>query len=197
MPSKQEGDIRQFNRWAATYDTSILQRWYFGPIHSAMLDLLEQEERIEHSPKSILDIGCGTGRLLRAVSARWPKAELFGVNAAARMISEAKRLNPSATFNVARAEALPIPNQSMDFVLSSFSFQHWADHSKGLQEIARVLRPGGLFCLADHTMRLAKVFNERVRSGKALWAFIGSAGLAFRVHRRLWMRFVLVTVAQK
>jgi ubiquinone/menaquinone biosynthesis C-methylase UbiE len=196
MPSKPKGDIKRFNRWAATYDKSILQRWYFYPIHRAMLDLLEQEKRMG-TPQTVLDIGCGTGRLLRAVAARWPEARLIGVDPAKRMISEAKRLNPNATFNDASAEALPVPDQSIDLVLSSLSFHHWADQSKGLQEITRVLHPGGWFCLADHTMRLARLFNERVRSGKTLRVLIGNTGLAVRAHRRLWMRFVLITVAQK
>jgi ubiquinone/menaquinone biosynthesis C-methylase UbiE len=196
MPSKSEDDIKRFNRWAATYDQSVMQRWYFGPIHSAMLDLLEQEKLTE-PPHSILDVGCGTGRLLRAASIRWPQTKLFGVDPAEQMISEAKRLNPNTTFKVGEAESLAFPHQSIVLVLISLSFHHWADQSKGLQEIARVLRPGGWLCLADHTILLANLFQERVKSLNQIRTLISDVGLSVQSHRRLWTRFILITLARK
>jgi ubiquinone/menaquinone biosynthesis C-methylase UbiE len=162
-----------------------------------MLDLLVREGP-KDPPRCIIDVGCGTGRLLRAAAVRWPDAQLFGVDPAERMVSEANRLNPKAVFKLASAESLPFPDQSADIVLSSLSFHHWAIQKKGIQEIARVLRPGGLFCLADHSIiLLAKLFGEKVKSRNQIRALIVGAGLAVRQHRRLGMRFVLITVAQK
>jgi ubiquinone/menaquinone biosynthesis C-methylase UbiE len=60
-----------FDKWAATYDESITQRMFFGPVQSAMLDLI-QRTNIVQAPGTILDIGCGTGRLLRSAQQRWP-----------------------------------------------------------------------------------------------------------------------------
>jgi ubiquinone/menaquinone biosynthesis C-methylase UbiE len=196
MPSKSEDDIKHFNLLAATYDQSVMQWWYFRPIHSAMLDLLEKEKTTE-PPHSILDVGCGTGRLLRAASIRWPQAKLFGVDPAEQMISEAKRLNPNITFMVGKAESLPFPDQSIDLVLSSLSFHHWADQSKGLRETARVLRRGGKFCLADLTILLTKLIHKGVKSFKQVQTLISGAGLFVQLHRRLRMRFILITLAQK
>ena len=197
MLSTTNPDVKRFDRWAATYDESILQRLYFGPVHSKMLDLLAREGP-EDAPSCIIDVGCGTGRLLRAASARWPKAQLLGVDPAERMVAEATRLNPNAVFRLALAEALPIPDQTADIVLSSLSFHHWVDQNKGLQEIVRVLRPGGFFCLADHNLiLLAKLFGERVKSGEQIRTLMTGAGLAVRQQQRLGMRFVLVTLAQK
>jgi SAM-dependent methyltransferase len=82
-------------------------------------------------------------------------------------------------------------------VLTSLSFHHWANQTKGLQEIVRVLRPGGLLCLADHAMLLLKLFGEKVKSRNQIRALIIGAGLAVRQHQRLGMRFVLITLAQK
>jgi ubiquinone/menaquinone biosynthesis C-methylase UbiE len=195
-PPTTTHDVARFDRWAATYDESILQRWYFGPVHTRMLDLLMQEGP-EKPPRCIVDVGCGTGRLLRAVSVRWPEAQLIGVDPAGQMVSQAGRLCPKATFKLASAESLPLPDESADIVLSSISFHHWADQEEGLQEIARVLRPEGLFCLADHTFRLAELFGGKVRSRDQIRGLLMGAGLAVRQHRRLRARFVLITLAQR
>jgi ubiquinone/menaquinone biosynthesis C-methylase UbiE len=110
------------------------------------------------------------------------------------MVSEAARLNPQATFRLAAAESLPFPDQTADAVMTSLSFHHWSNQAKGLQEIARVLRPGGLFCLADHRLNL---FRERVRNRKQIQALIIAAGLAVRKQRGMGMGLVLVTIAGK
>ena len=196
VPSTTNTDVERFDRWAATYDQSVMQRLYFGPVHSKMLDLLRRQGP-KTSPGCILDVGCGTGRLLRAASVDWPEAQLWGVDPAARMVTEAARLNPKATFKLASAETLPFPDQSADIVLSSLSFHHWADQPKGLHEIARVLRPGGYFCLADHALLLTKLLGEKVKSRAEIRALMMQAGLAVRQHQSMGIRFVLITLAQK
>jgi ubiquinone/menaquinone biosynthesis C-methylase UbiE len=77
------------------------------------------------------------------------------------------------------------------------SFHHWADQKQGLQEIARVLRPEGWLCLADHTIQLAKLFGEKPRSRPQIRALMENAGLGIRQQHRLGLRFVLLTLAQK
>jgi len=197
VPSTTNPDVKRFDRWAATYDQSVLQRLYFLPVHSKMLDLLVREGS-KDAPSCIIDVGCGTGRLLRDASARWPEAQLLGVDPAEKMVAEATRLNPNAIFRLAPAESLPFPDQTADIVLSSLSFHHWANQKKGLQEIVRVLRPGGFFCLADHNViLLAKLIGERVKSREQIRALMISAGLSVRQQQRLGMRFVLITLAQK
>lgn len=197
MPSTTNSDVKRFDRWAATYNQSVMQRLYFVPVHSKMLDLLVREG--PKDPAScVIDVGCGTGRLLRAASVRWPEAQLLGVDPAERMVAEATRLNPNAIFKLASAESLPFPDQTADIFLSSLSFHHWANQEKGLQEIARVLRPRGFFCLADHSIiLLAKLFGEKVKSREQIRALMISAGLTVRQQQRLGMRFVLITLAQK
>ena len=153
--------------------------------------------RGKEPPKCILDVGCGTGRFLRAASVRWPQAQLVGVDPAEQMILEAARLNPQATFKVGFAESLPLPDESADIVVSSLSFHHWEDHQKGIQEIARVLRPEGLLCLADHNMLLSKLWKEKVQSRKEIQTFMIEAGLTVRRSQGLGLRFVLITLAQK
>jgi ubiquinone/menaquinone biosynthesis C-methylase UbiE len=196
MAASAKHDVEHFNRWASTYDRSVLQRFFFGPVHTQMLDLIS-ENSPEAPPGCIMDVGCGTGRLLHLASTCWPEAQLIGVDPAEAMISEARRLNPGAEFRVSLAESLPFPDGSADLILSSISFHHWMDHPKALREIARVLRPGGRFCLADHIFLLTRVTGERVQSPAQIQALMGGAGLAIRGQRFLFLRFVLITLAQK
>ena len=186
--------MERFDLWAATYDKSPMQRWLLRPVHTKMLDLTAQV-MLNDPPRCILDVGCGTGRLLQAASIRWPDAQLSGVDPAEHMVAEARSLNPSGTFKVASAESLPLADQAMDLVLSSLSFHHWADQEKGLREIARVLRPGGWFCLADHTFVLSRLADRKVRTKSQVRKLMAYVGLT--VRRQARARFILITLAQR
>jgi len=194
MPAELNPDVDRFDRWAPKYDQSWMQRWYFGPVHAAMLDELAAHGSSE-APRCVLDIGCGTGRLLRAAALRWPQAKLTGVDPAEHMVTEARRLTPSADIRVAPAESIPFSDSSMDLVLTSLSFHHWADQRRGLQEIVRVLRPGGRLCFADHTAPGWLVLHERSRSWAELRSMMSEAGLKVCERHQLWSRFVRVVVA--
>lgn len=141
-------DVRHFERWSHTYDSSWMQRRFFIRVHAAALDLAATCP----PPSSVLDVGCGTGRLLRAASVRWPDAQYIGVDPAQGMVDVAQSLTPGATFHRGFAESLPLPDASVDLALSTISSHHWRDQAAGVREIARVLRPGGHFILADFVM---------------------------------------------
>ncbi|MEO7015199.1 MAG: class I SAM-dependent methyltransferase [Leifsonia sp.] len=95
----------------------------------------------------ILDVGCGSGALLRFLGPARPDVELTGVDPAADMVREAA--SARATVLRARAEELPFADGSFDLLVSSTSFSHWQDHAAGLAECHRVLTPGGSLVLAD------------------------------------------------
>ena len=97
------------------------------------------------APHRVLDVGCGTGYLLRQLAARAPDAvELVGVDAAAPMVRVAQEstADPRVRFHAATAEHLPEPDGVFDLVVSTTSFDHWADQEAGLRECARVMAPG-------------------------------------------------------
>ena len=101
----------------------------------------------------VLDIGCGTGYLLRQIAQQLPTAvELAGIDAAPGMVEVAQTLAPASGrlhFSVGFVEKLPYPTGSFDLVVSTTSFDHWADQRAGLEECARVLVPGGHLVLTD------------------------------------------------
>ena len=141
-------DVDRFNSWASTYDRHWMQRIIFGPIQRTVLQMAaEQVGR----PNAILDVGCGTGKLLRAAATRFPGARLEGVDVAVEMVKHAQAMTPNGTirFQQGTAEALPFPDASFDLVLSTMTFHHWHDQARGAAEVARVLTPGGRWLLAD------------------------------------------------
>jgi len=105
------------------------------------------------TPVRTLDVGCGTGALLRLLAARLPGVvEFVGIDAARGMVAAARSqpdLDSRILFVQATAERLPFPNASFDLVVSTTSFDHWADQFQGLAECSRVLRDDGRLVLAD------------------------------------------------
>ncbi len=143
-------DVQSFERRSGRYERSLEQFFVFDRIHKAALGLIPQGIH----PGNILDIGCGTGRLIRKAASRWPKAKLTGIDPSEGMISEARRFTPGAQFKVSAAEAIPFQSDPFDLVMSTMSFHHWADQEQALVQIADLLMCGGYFVLADQVMPL-------------------------------------------
>ncbi len=193
----REKDIGRFDQWSNTYEDSWMQRAFFDQAHQATLALAAG---IVHQPVSVLDVGCGTGKLLRQARTSWPEAQLIGVDPANGMIEMAKRLTPNATFFTSMAEALPLQDASIDLALSTISFHHWQNQAAGIREIARVLRPGGYFLLVDMSFPdwLVRVFRlKRVHSRARLQALFHQAGLQVQAQQKVAWRGWLATVGKK
>ncbi len=103
----------------------------------------------------VLDVGCATATRLIAAKARYPTAHLIGVDPDERALQVARHKIALHQIEVeviqARAEHLPFPTSSFDIVMSTLVFHHLPTEIKqrAMQEIYRVLTPGGRFLLAD------------------------------------------------
>jgi ubiquinone/menaquinone biosynthesis C-methylase UbiE len=142
-------DVGRFDEWAPTYEQHWLQRRFFGPLQGVALDMASAQVA---APKAVLDVGCGTGRLLRALEARFPGALVEGVDAAPAMVKQAMALLPEGSrihVQEATAERLPFPDETFDLVFSTMTFHHWSDQAKGAAEVRRVMTAGGCWILAD------------------------------------------------
>jgi ubiquinone/menaquinone biosynthesis C-methylase UbiE len=159
-----------------------MQSRLFTRVHQAVLDLAAPLP----PPADVLDVGCGTGRLLRSAGTRWPETQLIGVDPAQGMVDGARRLTPGATIHRGLAEELPLPDASVDLAFSTLSSHHWRDPAKGIREIARVLRPGGYFILADFAM-------PRVLA----WLTLHPGGLTAADRRRLFSAGSLSIASQQ
>jgi ubiquinone/menaquinone biosynthesis C-methylase UbiE len=134
-----------FDRRAATYERGRLGEWHLLVAHRVADVALS----VVPAPGRVLDVGCGTGALLRRLGARLPGADLAGVDPAPRMLAEARKRLNGVRLAQAAAERLPFVDASFDLVVSAMSFDHWADQELGLAECARVLDRGGGLVLAD------------------------------------------------
>lgn len=160
-------DIGDFDQRARGYE-----RGPRGGLHEAIIErMLRLTLSFAPSPRRVLDVGCGTGRLLREVARLAPWAlELHGVDPAPSMVAvaaEAPSTDPRIRIRQGFAEQLPFEDGRFDLLVSSTSFDHWRDQLGGLRECARVLEPGGRLVLCDLLSSLLVVTLPFAHQGRA------------------------------
>jgi SAM-dependent methyltransferase len=115
---------------------------------SALLDILCLEARVER-PRLVVDLGSGTGLSTRAWAER--ADEVVGVEASPEMREQAEESTSAENvrFVQAYAQETRLPAGAADIVTCSQSF-HWMEPVATLAEVARLLRPGGVFAAYDY-----------------------------------------------
>ena len=112
-----------------------------------LVDLLCQYARVER-PRLVVDLGCGTGLSTEPWAARAER--VVGVEPLPEMLAVARgRLPPNVELVEAFAHETGLPDGSADVVVCVQSF-HWMDPVPTLREVARILRPGGVFAAVDY-----------------------------------------------
>jgi SAM-dependent methyltransferase len=125
----------------------------------------------------VLDLGAGTGKLTATLVALG--ADVIAVEPDPAMLSELRGALPTARALRGSAEAIPLPDGSVDAVLAGHSL-HWFDMSVAGPEIARVLSPGGILA------GLWNVTDDRVDWVSGLARVGGSAALGRRDRLSTW-----------
>ena len=98
----------------------------------------------------ILDVGCGTGVLLARLSASGDGTRLFGIDPVPEMLEVARRRLPAGVeLREGSAEQLPYSDGAFDVVVSCSVFHYLADPLGALEEMKRVLAPGGTVVVTD------------------------------------------------
>jgi SAM-dependent methyltransferase len=121
-----------------------------GEISSRQRDLAGMRlarclEALPTGPARLLLLGCGAGRHVRALRRERPALTVHGSDLSLTAIREAVRHRDGARYTVADALALPYRAAAFDAVLLFDLLEHVPDVGRALDEIARVLRPGGVF----------------------------------------------------
>lgn len=189
--------LTEFDAWASGYELSALQPTLFVPAQQMALDLARQHMPW---PRRILDVGCGTARLLRQARQLYPHTHMVGVDVAWQMLWSAAAATPTAlTIRYVRtvAERLPFASHRFELVFATMSLRHWANPTAGIAEIERVLIPGGVLVVADvfptlpPARRTVRLLPRRHRSHlpPQLAAALTARRLAVVGHRDIpWFR---------
>ena len=99
------------------------------------------EAVLAQHPASVLEVGCGEGELAQEIAAS-PGIDLVAVDLSPRMVEITAARGVDA--RVADVQSLPFADASFDVVLALWMLYHVPDLDRGLGEIVRVLRPGGV-----------------------------------------------------
>jgi SAM-dependent methyltransferase len=105
----------------------------------------------ELTDRDVLEVGCGRGGGTSSVFTTHRPRSMIGVDLAGNAVAQARKHfgRPGLEFRQGDAEDLPFPEQSFDVVLNVESCHCYPDVPRFLEEVHRVLRPGGLLLLAD------------------------------------------------
>jgi malonyl-CoA O-methyltransferase len=96
--------------------------------------------------KKLLDAGCGKGRFARALLEQFPGAQVTGLDISEAML----RGVPSGVGRIAGAlTELPFAASAFDFVYATESLEHAVDTAAAIDELCRVLKPGGRIVIID------------------------------------------------
>lgn len=109
-----------------------------------------------------LDVGCGEGRLTRHLASLGHR--IVGIDVSPTLVAAARELAPDMELHVADAAALPFDDASFDQVVSFMCLHDVDDLGGAVREMARVLEPGGVACLAIvHPLNSAGRFEKHGR----------------------------------
>jgi trans-aconitate 2-methyltransferase len=157
--------------------------------------------------ETVLDAGCGSGRVTEALLPRLPRGRVIGVDASPSMIEAARaHLGDRADLRVADLTTLDLGPERVDAILSTATF-HWiADHDALFGALRRVLRDGGrLVAQCGGTGNIAAVhaaaeaalaeepFAAHVAGWRRPWRFAGPGDTETRLraagfaHARCWL----------
>jgi ubiquinone/menaquinone biosynthesis C-methylase UbiE len=135
--------VRKPTRWIGR-----LFVWVMNKSHSTLTDWGLQHVLIEKD-FTILDIGCGGGRTIQKLAAMATEGLLCGVDYAAGSVGASRSKNAKlisegrVEIRQASVSRLPFPNAKFDLVTAVETQYYWPNLVKDMQEILRVLKPGG------------------------------------------------------
>jgi demethylmenaquinone methyltransferase / 2-methoxy-6-polyprenyl-1,4-benzoquinol methylase len=151
-----------FGRVAARYDLlnhllsfNLDRRWRAHMVERVAEVLARPETKV-------LDLCCGTGDVLLSLAARRGAATIFGSDFCHPMLIEAQRKRNDrkvgAPLFESDALALPLAAGSLDLVTVAFGFRNLTNYRRGLEELARVLKPGGVLAILEFSQPTNRAF---------------------------------------
>jgi len=144
-----EGQAERWVRWAREPGHDTYRCFH----RDRFLELLPPPGRLT------VDVGCGEGRLARDLKALGHT--VLAVDRSPTMVRHAREADPQLDVREADAVALPLADRQADLVVSFMSLMNTDDLAAAVREAARVLEPGGRYCIAlTHALNTAGAFES-------------------------------------
>ena len=150
-PSKKESIREMFDDISPDYD-------FLNHFLSFGIDFLWRKRLVgllkKKRPGLVLDVATGTGDLAIAIAMAMP-VQVTGVDISEKMLAigrakvDGKGLSNVVHLQVADAESLPFPDDYFDVITVAFGVRNYENPDKGLREMRRVLRPGGVMMILE------------------------------------------------
>lgn len=138
LPSEEE----QFHFTGAAGDDTLREAFAFYTLVRSLC-----RQHMVHAPETVLDFGCGWGRIVRFFAKDVDRERLWGIDCTPEAIDLCKATNRDARFSlVAPLPPSQLPENAFDLVYSYSVFSHLSEdaHLAWLAEFRRILKPGGL-----------------------------------------------------
>ena len=173
----------EFDQWAADGEDRGMESRHWHTAKSAL-------ERLPiEAGDTVVDLGTGSGYALRALRDATPVGPCYGLDASPQMLANARSYaeDDGITFLRGSFDALPIVTDAIDHVFSMEAFYYAPEPTHTLEEIARILRPGGTFVCGVNFFAESEQshrWQERIPLEMTLWSMaeyreaFRSAGLA-------------------
>lgn len=144
---EREQKTQLFDLWAPFYDL-IFPSVFYQALHLRLLDYLKLPEK-----PLVLDLGCGTGRLLQRLAKSFPQLDGIGLDPSSAMLRQARhqsrRYAPRLIYIQGDAAKLPTATAQFNAVFNTISFLHYPEPEQVLSEVYRTLKPEGKYYLVD------------------------------------------------
>ncbi len=133
----------------------------------------KQKHKTLHSPAIILDLGCGNGRLAGFLAKELhndfsqENLSYLGMDSSKKLLAIAQKNNPAQKFLEGDMLKIPLKDNSIDIVCSWRAFHHLPSaelQTKALQEIRRILKPGGLLIITVWNLWQPQFRKHRLES---------------------------------
>ena len=186
-----EVNKKKWDKWAPEADGK--GRWMYDYLRRAQASLIEMIDLKENM--NFLDIGCGTGWAIgQAAGVINDKGEFYGVDISSKMIAKAKENFTGKNnfhFIEANSESIPLDDNFFDVIICTNSFHHYLHPDKAMNEISRLLKPGGKIYIVDPTadslfikvidkvIKLLEAAHVKMYSTKEFRELIQNAGLKY------------------
>jgi len=150
-------NISAYN-WGAQFYDGLWHNFTAKTLERVRLTLdLKRPPGDQPHPRRLLDLACGTGELERQLVRLHPEIELIGLDSSLEMLSQARRklAGKPQVFFVQGDAFLPLPfaDASFEAVVSANALHYLAQPANLLQEVQRVLKPGGQLVIEDYTVQ--------------------------------------------